>query len=229
MRNGAGLDDAVARRQRRAMVERQLRARGIHDARVLQAMEEVPRHEFVRPPYRSFAYEDEPLPTVEGQTISQPYIVALMTQALNLRGGEKVLEIGTGSGYQTAILRELGAHVWTIERSPDLSAQATARLDRLGYHGIHLVVGDGTVGLPSEAPFDRILASGSFPAVPNPLLAQLVPGGILVAPIGALASQELVRIEYDPPNIKRKVLCPCRFVPLVGANGWSDADLQSNR
>ncbi len=202
------------------MVERDLRKRGIRDEHVLEAMRRVPRHRFVSPAFATMAYADAPLPTAEGQTISQPYIVALMTQALALSGGEKVLELGTGSGYQTAVLTELGAEVWSVERSSGLLAAASTRLTSLGYPRIHLVLGDGTLGLPAESPFDRILATGGLPQVPLNLISQLRPAGVFVGPIGELFDQRLVRIEYDPPHTREETLCACRFVPLVGKAGW---------
>jgi len=204
------------------MVERHLRRRGIRDERVLQAFLRVRREEFLPEEWRMAAYADHPLPIGEGQTISQPYIVALMTEALRLSGGEKVLEIGTGSGYQTAILAELGARIWTIERSAVLGRAAQERLKRLGYTGIRSVLGDGTLGLPDEAPFDRIIATGSFPSVPDRLLGQLREGGIFVGPVGTLYDQDLVRITYRPPRFIQEDLGPCRFVPLIGEGGWRE-------
>ncbi|RLE34689.1 protein-L-isoaspartate O-methyltransferase [Candidatus Acetothermia bacterium] len=218
MTDRARRDEFCERRVR--MVEHHLRRRGIRDERVLEAFLRVRREEFVPPEWRGAAYADHPLPIGEGQTISQPYIVALMTEALALSGGEKVLEIGTGSGYQTAILAELGARVWTIERSAALSEAAAERLNRLGYSGIRFVIGDGTLGLPDEAPFDRIIATGSFPSVPERLTAQLREGGIFVGPIGGLYDQDLIRIAYHPPRHVRDDLGPCRFVPLIGEMGW---------
>jgi len=207
--------------ERRAfMVEHHLRRRGIRDERVLRAFLSVRREEFVPPEWRYAAYADHPLPIGEGQTISQPYIVALMTEELKLSGGERVLEIGTGSGYQTAILAELEADIWTIERSAALSRAAQERLHRLGYRGIRFVVGDGTIGLPAEAPFDRIIATGSFPSIPTGLLAQLREGGIFVGPVGDLYDQRLIKVGYHPPRFIRKDLGACRFVPLIGRSGW---------
>jgi protein-L-isoaspartate(D-aspartate) O-methyltransferase len=209
--------------ERRArMVERDLRRRGIRDERVLGAMERVPRHRFVPPELIGEAYSDYPLPIGEGQTISQPYIVALMSEALRLDREVEVLEIGTGSGYQTAILAECGARVWTIERSPRLAKRARSLFAELGYGDIESIVGDGTLGLPDRTPFDRILATGSLPEVPERLLGQLKAGGIFVGPIGSLYSQELVRIEYHAQESVREGLGPCRFVPLIGASGWDD-------
>lgn len=205
------------------MIENHLRRRGICDERVLDAMAHVPRHAFVFPEWRNEAYSDHPLPIGEGQTISQPYVVALMTEALLLPGHSRILELGTGSGYQTAILSRMGAEVWTIERSPSLSASACARLAEQGVKRVHCVVGDGTAGLASQAPFDRILATGSLPAVPETLLQQLRPGGIFVGPIGQLTEQTLRRVTYHPAGSKEESLGLCRFVPLIGVAGWSDA------
>jgi len=211
------LDEARAR-----MVAQDLRHRSIADRRVLEVMGRIPRHEFVPPEYASEAYANWPLPIGEGQTISQPYIVALMSEALELTGREKVLELGTGSGYQTAILAELAGEVWSIERSPILSQAAQDRLRSLGYGDVHCVVGDGTAGLPKEAPFDCILATGSLPAVPEPLLGQLSPQGRFVGPVGRMTEQRLVCIAYHPPRFVRRILGACRFVPLVGADGWPE-------
>ncbi len=185
-------------------------------------MGRVPRHRFVPPELIGEAYSDYPLPIGEGQTISQPYIVALMTEGLRLEQDVELLEIGTGSGYQTAILAECGARVWTIERSPRLARRARSLFAELGYNGIESIVGDGTVGLPDRAPFDRILATGSLPEVPKVLLGQLKAGGIFVGPIGSLYGQELVRIEYHAQKSVREGLGPCRFVPLIGASGWEN-------
>ena len=205
------------------MVENHLRRRGIRDERVLDAMARVPRHAFVPSEWRSEAYSDHPLPLGEGQTISQPYIVALMTEALVLPARSRILELGTGSAYQTAILNMMGAEVWTIERLPSLSVSARARLAEQGVKRVHCFVGDGTAGLASQAPFDRILATGSLPAVPETLLQQLRPGGIFVGPIGHLTEQTLRRVTYHPAGSKEESLGLCRFVPLIGAAGWSDS------
>ncbi len=204
------------------MIENHLRRRGIKDERVLDAMARIPRHEFVPPEWTSKAYSDHPLPIGEGQTISQPYIVALMTEALLLPAESRILELGTGSGYQTAILCMMGAEVWTIERSPLLSASARARLEEQGFERAHCITGDGTMGLAPQAPFDRIVATGSLPSVPKPLLQQLRLGGILVGPIGHRAEQSLRRVTYHPAGSKEENLGLCRFVPLIGAAGWSD-------
>jgi protein-L-isoaspartate(D-aspartate) O-methyltransferase len=218
-------DEAAYAKRRTEMVARQLRANGILDERVLDAMRRVPRHRFVPLAERQFAYTHQALPIPDDQTISQPYIVALMTQAASLVGGEKVLEIGTGSGYQTAVLSEMGVNVWSIERHPALHREAASRLTALGFRGIHLRCGDGTAGWPEEAPFDRILATGSLPAVPEALTSQLRPGGVFVGPTGTLHDQLLVRIEYDRAGPIRRVLCACRFVPLIGRYGWTDEEV----
>lgn len=202
------------------MVAQDLRGRGIRDARVLAAMSVIPRHQFVPPEYEFHAYDDTPLPIADEQTISQPYIVALMTESLQLTGGERVLEIGTGSGYQTAVLAELDVEIWTVEQSKILAKQSKRRLERLGYESIHFFQSDGTAGLPYEAPFDRILATGSLPEIPGTLLSQLADGGIFVGPVGGWHCQDLVRIVYHTDQSEREVLCQCRFVPLIGEDGW---------
>jgi protein-L-isoaspartate(D-aspartate) O-methyltransferase len=208
--------------QRVEMIERQLRRRGITDAAVLAAMMAVPRHEFVPEEYRSQAYEDLPLPIGGGQTISQPYIVAAMTAALHLRAGERVLEIGTGCGYQAAVLSRLAKEVFTIERRPELASSSSARLARLGYLNVHVHCGDGTLGLPEFAPFDAILVAAAAPAVPKPLLAQLAEGGRMILPVGDTEHQELQLIEKHGDVFPAKMLEGCRFVPLVGYHGWQE-------
>ncbi len=204
------------------MVRRDLAGRGIDDARILAAFRVIPRQAFVPSAYRHAAYADTPLPIGDGQTISQPFIVALMTDALNLHGGERVLEIGTGSGYQAAVLAELRAEVWTIERSNELSQDAAKRLRTLGYRSVRCLVGDGTLGCLDEAPFDRILASGSLPAEPPWLPEQLTDEGIFVGPVGPRHAQQLMKIVYHAGEWERGRLGRCRFVPLVGACGWTD-------
>jgi len=204
------------------MVETQLIPRGIHDPRVLAAMRKVPRHLFVSEALQGQAYADHPLPIGDKQTISQPYIVALMTEALQLQGTEKVLEIGTGSGYQTAILAELADTVFSIERLPSLLHRARKTLEQLGYRNVVLKVGDGTVGWPEEAPFDAILVSAGAPQVPQPLVDQLAVGGRLIVPVGDRLTQELVLVERVPEGIRKSHLGGCRFVDLVGKWGWEE-------
>ena len=208
--------------QRAEMIEKQLRRRGIQDAAVLAAMMAVPRHEFVPEELRSQAYEDVPLPIGGGQTISQPYIVAAMTSALHLQPGDRVLEIGTGCGYQAAVLSRLAKEVFTIERRPELASAASANLERLGYANAHVHCGDGTLGLPEFAPFDAILVAAGAPAVPTPLLAQLAEGGRMTLPVGDAEHQELQLIEKHGDTFPTKVLEGCRFVPLVGYYGWQE-------
>lgn len=205
---------------RRRMVEEQIRRRGIRDERVLSAMEEVPRHLFVPKDIRHLAYVDEPLPIGEGQTISQPYIVAEMTAALRLSGGEKVLEIGTGSGYQTAILARLCREVVTVERLPSLSVDARKRLAEMEIGNVTYVVGDGSLGSPEHAPFDRILSAAASPDVPAPWLSQLSEGGIIVLPVGGRYEQELTRVTRAGSGTETEALGGCRFVPLVGMYGF---------
>ena len=204
------------------MVETQLVTRGIHDPRVLDAMRKVPRHLFVDEALAAQASADHPLPIGEKQTISQPYIVALMTEALGLEGHEKVLELGTGSGYQTAVLAELADRVFTIERIPSLLHRAREVLNSLGYRNVVYRVGDGTLGWPEEAPFDAILVSAGAPRVPQPLVDQLSMGGRLVLPMGDRLSQELILVERVPEGIRKTTLGGCRFVDLVGKWGWEE-------
>jgi protein-L-isoaspartate(D-aspartate) O-methyltransferase len=207
---------------RRRMVADQIKARGIRDARILAAMEEVPRHLFVPPHLASRAYEDGPLPIGEGQTISQPFIVAEMTYALRLQGTEKVLEIGTGSGYQTAVLCRLAREVVSIERIAIFSSAAEELLLELGLGNARFRVGDGTMGVPDEAPFDRVLVTAAAPAVPPPLFDQLAEDGLMVIPIGGRWEQELVRVRKEFGKAKKEFLGGCRFVPLVGQCGFAE-------
>ena len=204
------------------MVEHDLRRRGIDDSDVLKAMSRVPRHVFVPPHLAYAAYDDCPLPIGLGQTISQPYIVALMTQALRLSEGQRVLELGTGSGYQTAVLAEIGVEVWTIERLAEHKESAHQRLRELGHSQVQFQVGDGTLGWPSAAPFDRILVTGGLPSAPDALISQLREGGLFVGPIGPLASQRLMRIVYHAEGVRSENLGGCRFVPMIGTFGWHD-------
>ncbi|GAB4281929.1 MAG: hypothetical protein Kow0092_37070 [Deferrisomatales bacterium] len=207
---------------RHNMVRGQIEARGIRDPLVLRALERVPRHEFVPKHVVDMAYDDTPLPIGHGQTVSQPYMVALMTEALGLRGGEKVLEVGTGSGYQAAVLAEMGCEVHTIEREPELADTAEATLRRLGYGGrVTVHRGDGSLGLPAEAPFQGIVVTAGGPKVPEPLKQQLDPaGGVLVIPVGDRGYQELLRVTRRGNRFQQENLGGCRFVPLVGEEGW---------
>jgi protein-L-isoaspartate(D-aspartate) O-methyltransferase len=206
--------------ERQAMLEEQLRRRGIRDKRVLHAMREVPRHRFVDPQHDALAYTDQALPIAAGQTISQPYIVALMAAALELRGTERVLEIGTGSGYAAAVLGSLAAAVFTVERHRDLAQRAAVVFGELGYTTIRVGVGDGTLGWPEHAPYDAITVAAGGPRVPRPLLDQLADGGRLVMPIGQRDEQRLVRVTRHDTRFTETVLGPVRFVPLIGEQGW---------
>jgi protein-L-isoaspartate(D-aspartate) O-methyltransferase len=205
---------------RRRMVERQLRRRGIKDERVLAAMGRVPRELFVREEDRERAYEDAPLSIGHGQTISQPYMVALICEVAVVRDGDCVLDIGTGSGYQAAVLAELGAEVHTVERIPELAEQARANLDAAGYEEVDVQTGDGSLGLPEAAPYDAIAVAAAAPDFPDALYEQLTPRGRLVVPVGGPEGQRLQVVVRSPegPAVARSV--PCRFVPLVGAQGF---------
>jgi protein-L-isoaspartate(D-aspartate) O-methyltransferase len=205
---------------RRRMVQEQIAGRGVRDQRLLQAMQDVPRHLFVDEALRSQAYNDHPLGIGEGQTISQPYMVALMTDALGLNGREKVLEIGTGSGYQTAILAKLCDWVYSVERILSLSRQAQRVLEQVGVFNVNLIVGDGTKGHPAEAPYDGIMVTAGAPQVPHPLLAQLKEGGRLVVPVGDKQTQTLMRITRRDGEFVSEDLGGCRFVNLIGEHGW---------
>ncbi len=220
--SGNGWQEARAARERERMVEQQLVRRGITDGRVLDVMRKVPRHRFVEEALRDQAYGDHPLPIGEGQTISQPYMVAAMTQMLRLAGPEKVLEIGTGSGYQTAILAQLARRICSIERLPGLAARARRVLEELGYTNAVVRTGDGTYGWPDEAPFDRILVAAGAPAVPGPLFQQLAEGGRLVIPIGETQSQTLHLVEKLEGQMRTSTDCGCVFVKLVGRYGWEE-------
>jgi protein-L-isoaspartate(D-aspartate) O-methyltransferase len=202
------------------MVEDQLVRRGITDARVLAVMRRVPRHLFVEEALRDRAYGDHALPIGEEQTISQPYIVALMTVLLDLHGTEKVLEVGTGSGYQTAVLAELARRVCSIERLPRIAQRARALLEGLGIANVWVRVGNGTLGWPDEAPFDRILVTAGGPSVPPPLFDQLTPGGRMVLPLGDMESQTLTVVENAGGTMKLTPHGDCKFVRLVGKYAW---------
>jgi protein-L-isoaspartate(D-aspartate) O-methyltransferase len=216
------LNDEAARRER--MVARQIEARGVRDARVLQAMREVPRHAFVPAALAESAYDDRALPIAAGQTISQPYVVALMLEALALRPADRVLEVGTGSGYAAALLSRLAAEVYTIERHAELGELARERLAALGYANVRVRIADGTLGWPEAAPFDAILVSAGGPRVPASLEAQLAVAGRLVIPVGAgRGSQQLLRVVRTAADrLEREDLGDVQFVPLVGAEGWDE-------
>ena len=205
---------------RARMVEEQLVQRGVTDERVLGAMRRVPRHLFVEGPLRDRAHGDHPLPIGEEQTISQPYIVGFMTQLLELRGQEKVLEVGTGSGYQTAVLAELARRVCTIERLPRLAERARALLEQLGHDNVWVRVGSGILGWPDEAPFDRILVTAGGPSIPPPLFQQLGEGGRMVVPVGDVANQTLTVVEKVRGEMKTRPCGDCKFVKLVGKYAW---------
>lgn len=202
------------------MVEHQLEKRGIRDPRVLEAFRKVPRHEFVPDKLKSQAYADGPLPVGDGQTISQPYMVAIMTQSVAVHPGHRVLEVGTGSGYQAGILAELGAKVFTIERIPELAEKALARLWRLGYNGVDVRIGDGTQGWQEKAPYAAIIVTAGSPQIPAPLLGQLAMGGRLVIPIGQSRSQVLYTALQTRQGLTRSPGERCKFVPLIGEHGW---------
>ena len=208
-------------RRRKRMVEEQLVARGIQDRRVLSAMATTPRHVFVDEALRERAYDDHPLPIGHGQTISHPYTVALMTEALELQGTERVLEIGTGSGYQTAILARICANVFTIERIAALATRARKVLDHLSLYNVALRVGDGTIGWNAEAPFDAIIVTAGTPQLPRPLLSQLRAGGRLVVPVGEEESQSLLRLRVDASGVTEEYIGDCRFVKLLGRYGFA--------
>jgi protein-L-isoaspartate(D-aspartate) O-methyltransferase len=207
-------------RERTRMVEEQLVQRGLTDERVLTAMRKVPRHLFVDEALRARAYGDHALPIGEEQTISQPYIVGLMTSLLALSGREKVLEVGTGSGYQTAVLAECARRVCSIERLPRLAQRARALLEELGYANVWIRVGSGTFGWPDEAPFDRIIVTAGGPSVPPPLFEQLAPGGRMVLPLGDTESQTLTVVENEAGVMRRTPHGECKFVRLVGKYAW---------
>jgi protein-L-isoaspartate(D-aspartate) O-methyltransferase len=208
------------------MVEGQLRARGIADSRVLKAMEKIPRHLFIDEGLAEQAYNDNPLPIDNKQTISQPYIVALMSEAMELTGREKVLEIGAGSGYQTAILAELAERVFSIERIAALATRARKVLELLNYYNVAIRVGDGTYGWREESPFSAIMVTAGAPRIPKLLIEQLVVGGRMVIPVGNRSSQtllKLTRLSQDPEDLKKEDLGGCRFVDLIGEYGWENS------
>jgi protein-L-isoaspartate(D-aspartate) O-methyltransferase len=207
--------------ERERMVEEQLAARGIKDQRVLMAFREVPRHAFVSQGLQHQAYNDYPLPLEHGQTISQPYMVALMTECLHLKGDEKVLEVGTGSGYQAAILSKLAERIYSIERDTLLARKARDLLTKLKIENVVIKVGDGTVGWREFAPYDGIIVTAGSPVVPEPLQSQLRDGGRLVVPVGSSAFQNLLCIQKKGTQFRTDEICGCTFVPLIGDHGWA--------
>ncbi len=208
--------------QQRQQLMNLLRQSGIQDARVLAALEHVPREQFVSEEQHAQAYTNRPLPLILGQTISQPQIVAIMTQALALSGRERVLEIGTGSGYQTAILAHLASYVYSVERYPQLAYQAASRIAAAAINNVSIYIADGSLGWPELAPYDRILVTAAAPKIPPQLLAQLAPNGILVIPIGNYKQQELLIVTQTEQGQQVKSLGHCLFVPLVGEAAWSE-------
>jgi protein-L-isoaspartate(D-aspartate) O-methyltransferase len=215
---------------RQRMVEDQVRGRGISNERVLRAMLAVPREEFVSEIQRDYAYEDCPLPIGFGQTISQPFTVAFQCAALQLQGHERVLEVGTGSGYAAAVLSHLAKEVYTVERIPELAAQAEATLSRLGYSNVRVFAANGTLGLPAHALFDGIVATAGGNALPQPLVDQLAPGGRIVIPLGELYFQEMFRFTKLDDQLKRESLGGFAFVPLIGRHGWhSSVDSENEK
>jgi protein-L-isoaspartate(D-aspartate) O-methyltransferase len=205
---------------RRGMVDRQIRGRGIRSARVLEAMESVPRHLFVPAEHVADAYRDSPLPIGGGQTISQPFMVAAMAEALWLEGRDRVLEVGAGCGYQAAVLSRLAREVIAVEARHELAASTRERLPRLGYANVRIEESDGSLGWPADAPYDAILVTAGAPAVPQPLVDQLAEGGRLVIPVGIAEDQKLLRIVKQNGRTSEKFLYACRFVPLIGRYGW---------
>lgn len=207
---------------REFMVNTQLIPRGIKDERVLTVMKKIPRHLFVPEYIQHRAYDDMALSIGEGQTISQPYMVAIMTELLELKGNEKVLEIGTGSGYQAVILAELSKEVYTVERIETLANRAREKFNALGYKNIYIKIGDGTLGWKEMSPFDRIIITAGCPDIPEPLIEQLNDNGIVVAPVGDRFSQQLIKINKTSGKLLRQYHTPCVFVPLIGKYGWHE-------
>jgi protein-L-isoaspartate(D-aspartate) O-methyltransferase len=214
---------------RASMVERQLRRRGISDQGVLRAMAEVPREEFVPREMRSSAYNDSALPIGHEQTISQPWVVAAICQALALHGSEHVLEIGTGSGYSAAVLARLADRVVSLERVPELAESATRNLERLGFANVEVILGDGSRGYPEDAPYDAIAVHAATPEAPHSLLAELAPDGRLVVPIAAGSADLLTAFIRENGNLHQETIGPCRFVPLIGEEGFSPPEPQGNK
>jgi protein-L-isoaspartate(D-aspartate) O-methyltransferase len=219
--NNSG-DEADYQISRRRMVAEQLRGKGIRDERVLKTMGEIPRHLFVDKAFWGKAYGDFPLPVGSGQTISQPYMVAIMTELLKLKGRERVLEIGTGSGYQAAVLAELADQVYTVERMPELARKARSVLDKIGLFNVAIKIADGTLGWKEFQPFDRIIVTAAAPEVPQSLVDQLADGGRMIVPVGSQGSQILTIIDKQEDGTEISHDCACVFVPLIGKEGWSD-------
>jgi protein-L-isoaspartate(D-aspartate) O-methyltransferase len=217
-------EDELYDGDRQQMVTRQIEARGIREQRLLEALQQIPRHVFVPKSLHYLAYTDGPLPIGDGQTISQPYIVALMTDLLKLKGDEVVLEIGTGSGYQAAILAKLAKHIYTIERNAQLANKARQTLDSLGLDNISVIVGDGSLGLPEHAPYQGIVVTAAAPEAPPPLLDQLDDGGRLVIPIGAEYGQYLHVYVRSGERYESRPITPVAFVPMRGKYGWSKSE-----
>jgi len=209
-------------KERRSMVDEQIISRGVKDERVLAAMRKVPRHEFLPEAIRAMAYLDNALPIGESQTMSQPFMVAYMTELLGLTGRERVLEIGTGSGYQAAVLAELCEKVYTVERIKTLADRARATLDRLGYRTVAIKIFDGTYGWKDMAPFDAIMVTAGAPNIPGPLVEQLKVGGRMVIPVGERYEQRLVKITRTADGPVTQTILPCVFVPLIGNHGWKE-------
>ena len=205
---------------RRRMVEEQLAGQGIRDERVLEAFRVLPRHLFIPAEEIDRAYENHPLPIGRGQTISQPYMVACMTEALSLLGGDRVLEIGSGSGYQTAVLKALAADVYTVERLPELSERAQQNVERAGFVGVHYKVGDGSRGWPEEGPFDRVIVTAGAPSLPLSLVEQLREGGSMVIQVGGEEEQDLLLVRRGQGQVTQERICACMFVKLWGEEGW---------
>lgn len=212
------MDEYTAIRER--MVREQLETRDVRDARVLEAMRSVPRHDFVPKESRNLAYADAPLPIGDGQTISQPYIVAFMTELLEVQPTDRILEVGTGSGYQAAVLSVLAGEVYSLERIARLAAEARARLARLGFKNVHVIESDGSSGYPDRAPYDGIIVTAAAPKAPSPLKAQLADGGRLVIPVGSREGQMLERWTRRGDRLEEERIAPVAFVPLVGEHGW---------
>jgi protein-L-isoaspartate(D-aspartate) O-methyltransferase len=208
--------------ERLRMVRDQVEARGVEDRRVLDAMREIPRHLFIPDEFGAAAYHDRPLPIGSGQTISQPYIVGLMTSLLELKQNDKVLEIGAGSGYQAAILSKLVRSVTTVERLPEIASKAKIMMQRLGISNVNVVVGDGTLGYAPDAPYDGIIITAASPDIPRPLIDQLADNGRLVAPVGPRDLQQLVRIRKQGDRLNRETFGGVVFVPLLGCHGWQE-------